>query len=310
MKKIYFSQIIEFIIYILLICFFFVNIILWNGGDYSNYLSLIQDNQKIDNNFSLKYLFSFFIFKFLSLGGRKIHLDLFLTLEFCILNYLLYKISISYLSISSRLTRIAIISSNALSFSVLSLCQSIIKQGIAITFLLAFLISIDKKKSFIMNLSLYLLASISHISASVFFPILFCQKKIYFYICLFLIPILFILNNYLNYLEISEYYFTGCDLFNASKLNILCGFFILFCIVWFYQKSDNIIRYFFLVNFIVLLSASCLSTFDRFAYFSFILAPIIFFRFLRNESLIIMFSFFWILINIIYAPQRYLGFFS
>ena len=286
-----------------------LSLIMLNGidntsSDFSVYLKILQ-NKTFANMKSSEPL-SLLIFKFMSLfDNKKLALSIFSIFIYSSVIYLLRNIGFQYIQ-KSQYIDIMLIIAIGFSFPVLSLSQSILRQGLAIVVILYFLGS-AKPLSLFSRLLLFLLVVLIHNAMAVFLPLVFVKQDIntnkqnlFIFSLLSIIYIYFVKELLIE--DIKKY----ADL---SSINFSISYFIISITSLFMLSLNNFrnswLPFLYLNSLIVILVNHNLINVDRFLYLPWIFAPILMFKFLNNNVLIGLFTILWVGINFIYQPTRF-----
>lgn len=275
-----------------------------SSSDFSVYVKILEN--KSFENIKITEPLSLLFFKILSFfPNKKITLSIFSIFIYLSALFFISKIAFQYLR-KSQSTYVMLIISAGLSFPVLSLSQSILRNGMAIVIFLVMLAS-AKQLSLTLRLLIFCASVMTHNSMAVFLPLVFINynfdsnKKTWFRFIILTI----IYEAALNLLLIDSLK----KVTDFSSINISISYFLISIFILLIISKNNFKNSFFpflyMNTLIVILVNFSLINVDRFLYLPWLLTPILIFKFLKNNILIGCFSLFWVFINFAYQPSRF-----
>ena len=238
-------------------------------------------------------------------GSAKVMVSLISVFIYVSVIYLLKKIAFQYLQ-QSQYIHLLLIIALAFSFPVLSLSQSILRQGLAIVIMLLLLGS-SKQLSLGFKLLVFLVAFLFHNSLAVFLPLIFIRKdthtklinlcKFFMFTFIYLVTINIFLISDIKKID-------SLDSIKVSIFSFLLSIFALY-VLSLNNFKNSWIPFLYLNSLVIIIVNYELINVDRFLYLPWIFSPILMFKFLNNNILITLFTIIWVSLNIMYQPTRF-----
>ncbi len=273
-------------------------------SDFATYRRIIE-NGMIENIKATEPLAHFVFIELAQIVNSQLATSMISIFIYLSTIYLIHQIGRRYISMPRSMQPMLLIAIG-LSFPVLSLSQSILRQGLAVVVMLIMLSLVRNKYTKVL---LFSAAVMFHNSIAIFLPMLFIThikktdlKSLFYFsfvtlLYLYLLRYFFINPSKIDFnMSISDY---------VSFTYFLISIMALFALSIINNLKNTWFPYIYLNSLMVLIVNYDLNNIDRFMYLPWSLVPILMFKFLKNPIFMFVGTFFWVFINILYSPSRY-----